>query len=327
MKRWLEWFLGALAAGVAVAALTRKISPVGQGVVDDATPEAGSQFGPAVWSSQRRVATLAGILTARLRAHNTVLIAAALSYYAMLSIFPAAIAGVSIYGLLFDPADIESQLNDLTEALPADAAGVIGTQLEAIVDHPSAGLTVATVVGIIIALWLASAGMKGLMTGISIAYGEPETRSFPVLRGIAIVITIGTILFAAAAFALVTFLPGLLSNVGLGSGWERTVTIVRWPAILLFVIPFLGLLYKIAPNRPAHDVPFFTIGAAVAASLWLIVTVGLSFYANILGNFNETYGTLGGVIVLMLWFFLSGLMFLLGAELNDELEERGIRTG
>ena len=253
------------------------------------------------------------------------LIAASLSYYAMLALFPAAIAGVSIYGLIFDPADIESQINDLAEALPADAASVITDQMRAIVSSSSAGLTLATIIGIAIALWSASAGTKGLMSGINAAYGEHETRPFFVLRGIAFMITVGTILSAAIAIALVTFLPALLTGIGFGSGWERTVTIVRWPAIFLFVVFALGLLYKIAPNRPARAIPLLTIGGVVAALLWLLVTVGLSFYANNLGDFNETYGTLGGVIVLLLWFFLSGLMILLGAELNDELEERGIR--
>ncbi len=142
----------------------------------------------------------------------------------------------------------------------------------------------------------------------------------------ALLLTIGFLTFAASAIALVTFLPGLLNDVGLGTGWERAVSIARWPAIFLFVVLGLGLLYKIAPNRPARSVPFLSPGALMAAVLWLIATAGLSVYANNLGSFNETYGTLGGVIVLLLWFFLSGLMILLGAEVNDEFEERAARS-
>jgi membrane protein len=250
------------------------------------------------------------------------MIAASLAYYAMLSIFPAGIAAVSIYGLLFEPADLESQLTDLTEALPDDAASVIGGQLESIVDASSTGLGIVTTIGILVALWSASAGTKALMSGINIAYGIAETRRFFLLRGIALVITLGAVVFIASSIALVTFLPDLLVDLGLATGWARSVTILRWPGIFFFVVLGLGVLYKVAPNRPARNIPFLTPGAGIAAALWLVATVGLSFYANNLGSFNETYGTLGGVIVLLLWFFLSGLMILLGAELNDELEER-----
>ncbi len=185
----------------------------------------------------------------------------------------------------------------------------------------------ATAIGIAVALFSASAGTKSLIAGINIAYGETETRPFLKLRGIAFVLTIGIVVFIVTASALVTFLPGLLTDAGLGSGWGRAVSIARWPAIFVFVVIGLGVFYKVGPNRAASRTPLLSIGAITAAVLWLLVTVGFSFYANNFGRFNETYGTLGGVVVLLLWFFLSGLMVLLGAELNDELEERGIAPG
>ncbi|MFQ5554704.1 MAG: YihY/virulence factor BrkB family protein [Acidimicrobiia bacterium] len=261
-------------------------------------------------------------MVARVREHQTVMIAASLAYYAMLSIFPAVIAAVSVYGLVLDPAAVQRQITSLTEALPDDAAALIGRQLQSIVDASATGLGFATAVGILLALYTASAGTKSLITGINIAYGERETRPFLALRGIALLVTLGLVVFAAAAVALVTFLPALLREVGLGSGWERSVTIARWPGIFLLVVLGLGVLYKTAPNRPARRLPFLSRGAIAAAALWMLVTVGLSAYANYVGSFNETYGTLGGVIVLLLWFFLSGLVVLVGAELNDELEER-----
>ncbi len=329
MKRPLNWFLGALAAGVAIGALSRRRPAPGT---------AGGEPGDAAEPGPRRDVISAGaarvaapglvrVLLRRLREHNTVLIAASLSYYAILAVFPTAIAAVSVYGLVFDPADVQRQIADLTEALPENAAGVIADQLESIVDASSAGLGLATAIGVAVALFSASAGTKSLITGINIAYGEAETRPFPKLRGIAFALTIGIIVFIATAIALVTFMPGLLRDAGLGSGWERAVSIARWPAIFVFVILGLGIFYKVGPNRPASRTPLLSIGAIAAAVLWLLVTVGFSFYANNLGRFNETYGTLAGVVVLLLWFFLSGFMVLLGAELNDELEERGIAPG
>ena len=326
VKHQLNWALGALAAGVVVAALVRKKVPVFTNINYGKPLVLEPSFAETLPIAKSRVRVLLGALITRLRAHNTVMVAASLSYYAMLAIFPAAIAVVSIYGLVFSPTDIQDQLKYLTPSLPVDAIKVIESQLDSIVDASSTGLRAATILGVVVALWSASAGTKGLINGINSAYGEQETRSFAMLRSVALVITIGMIFFASAVLTLVTFLPGLLNGVGLGSEWERTVAVIRWPALPLFLVLSLGLLYKVAPNRPARTVPFLTIGGTVATTLWLIATVGLSIYANALDSFNKIYGALGGVVVLMLWFFLSGLMFLLGAELNGELEMRRSQT-
>jgi len=320
MKRTLNLFLGALAAGMAVGVLTRR-QPATEAVSGTGTTD--GQIGASLAQDDSSLRAHARLLTHRMAEHHTLMIAASLAYYAMLALFPMAIAGISIYGLVFNPADVERQIAELSEALPSEVAMVISGQIKSIVNTSATGLGIATVIGIALALFTASAGTRSLITGINIAYGEKETRNFAVLRGLAMLLTIGLIVFASAAVALVTFLPALLDNVD-GSGWERIVTYGRWPTIFLAVIFGLGVFYKLAPNRPRSRTPLLSIGAATGATLWLLVTVGLSVYVTNLGSFNETYGTLGGVIVLMLWFWLSGLAILLGAEFNDELEERGL---
>lgn len=317
MKRYLNWLLGGLAAVTAVAALrpkraTETAQPVAAGVE------------PAVvhWYDEPLSVTKA--VVGRLREHHMPMIAGSLSYYAFLAIFPAAIAAISIYGLVLDPADLAAQIEDITSALPDSTDALVETQLTDLVDSSESGLGLAAVISIIAALWSASAGTKALITGIDIAYETPENRPFIVLRGMALGITVGLIVFVLAAATTVTFLPDLMSEIGAGEATTRIIEYGRWPAIFIAVIIGLGFLYKIAPNRPASKSPWVSIGALVVAGLWLLATVGFSLYANYAGNLGAAYGTLGGVIVLMLWFFMSGLIVLLGAELNAELEARNL---
>lgn len=251
------------------------------------------------------------------------IIAGSLSYYAFLAIFPAAIAAISIYGLVLDPADLAAQIEDISGALPTTTAEFINVQLEGIVASSDSGLGLAAALSIVAALWSASAGTKALITGIDIAYETPENRSFLFLRGMSLAITIGLIAFITMAASAVTFLPALLDAVG-ADDFTGYVEYGRWPTIFVMVIAGLGFLYKIAPNRPASKSPWISIGAITVAVLWLIATVGFSIFTNRVPSFGATYGALSGIIVLLLWFFVSGLIVLLGAELNAELEARNL---
>jgi len=319
MNRFLNWMLGILAGVVAVAALR----PRGGASPSPASPDesADEPIRSPRWFDGPLSVTKA--VVGRLREHHIPMIAGSLSYYAFLAIFPAAIAAISIYGLVLDPADLTAQVDSIAEALPEDTATFISTQLESIVDSSDSGLGVAAVISIVAALWSASAGTKALITGIDIAYETPENRSFIVVRGMALLITFGLIGFMASAASAVTFLPGLLDAVG-AHGLIPFVEYGRWPIIFVMVVVGLGILYKIAPNRPASKSPWISVGAIVVAFLWVLATLGFSVYANNAGSLGETYGALSGIIALMLWFFISGLIVLTGAELNAELESRNL---
>ncbi|MCP4305845.1 MAG: YihY/virulence factor BrkB family protein [bacterium] len=318
MKRYLNWVLGGLAVLTAIAALRPRSQPVTPVAKSDPEPEVDRR---PRWFDEPLSVAKAVVL--RLREHHMPIIAGSLSYYAFLAIFPAAIAAVSIYGLVLDPADLAEQITSISDALPKVSADFISQQLTSVVESSGSGLGVTAVVSIIAALWSASAGTKALITGIDIAYETPENRSFIVLRGMSFGITIGLIVFVGAAASAVTFLPDLLDAVG-AEGMTQFVEYGRWPAIFILVIAGLGLLYKIAPNRPASKSPWISMGALVVAVLWLLATVGFSVYANNARSLGVTYGTLSGIIVLLLWFFISGLIVLLGAELNAELEARNL---
>ncbi len=316
MKRLLSWLLGGLAVAAAVGALFGKPrhAGTGSGSPSRRTPSRQERLAPVR-------AVVAGT-TGRIREHHLTMLAGSLSYYAFLAVFPAAIAAVSIYGIVLNPAQLNAHLDSITSVLPGEIASIVNDQLNAIVLTSRTGLGVASVLGILGALWSASAGIKSLMVGIDIAYDTEEDRSFLVLRGIALLLTVGTTAFVVASVAVVTFLPNLAEHLGAGSEVRRLIELGRWPAIFLVVVAGLGLLYKIAPNRPARRSPWFSMGALVAAVLWVVVTFGFSYYVGRVTDFNATYGALGAAIVLLLWFFLSGLVVLVGAELNAELESR-----
>ncbi len=262
-------------------------------------------------------------LLTRIKRHNTIMIAAGLSYYSLLAMFPAAIAAVSIFGLAADPADLERQLAELTSALPDETADFVEEQLQLIVNSSGGTLGLATGLSILVALWSASAGTKALITAINHAYGERETRSFLVLRGSALAVTIGMITFGLAATTVVGFLPQILSGIGLEDETAAAINVLRWPVVFVVVVLGLGALFKLAPNRPWRMTRWINFGAIIAAVLWVLATVGMSVYVNSFATFNETYGTLAGLIVLMLWFFVSGFVILLGAEINSYLERHG----
>jgi membrane protein len=319
MKRYLNWVLAGLAAITAVAALRPR--PKVTTPVED--PSVGiAEAAPPRWFDEPLAVGKAVIR--RLSHHHMPMIAGSLSYYAFLAIFPAAIAAISIYGLVLDPSDLTAQIEEISDALPESAADLISQELTTIVESSGSGLGVTAVISIIGALWSASAGTKALITGIDIAYETPEDRPFIILRGMALGITIGLIIFVSAAASAVTFLPELLSAVGAGDSAARLVQYSRWPTIFIVVIGGLGLLYKIAPNRPASRSPWISVGAITVAILWMLATFVFSVYANNASQLGGAYGALAGVIVLMLWFFMSGLIVLVGAELNAELEARDL---
>jgi membrane protein len=317
MKRYLNWVLGALAAATAVAAL-RGRNDVRQEVAAPApaTPEEPvDRFHKAL--------SLLRAVQLRMKEHHIPIIAGSLSYYAFLAIFPAALAAVSIYGLVLDPSQLTAQINSITSALPESTATFISDELTKIVADSGSGLGFTAVLSIVGALWSASAGTKALMTGIDIAYDTPEDRPFIVQRSMALGITLALIVFVVAAASAATFLPDLLDAMG-APEMIRFVQYGRWPIIFVSVIVGLGILFKIAPNRPASESPWISVGAVVVAFVWLLATLGLTVYSNQVGALGTAYGILAGAIVLMLWFFISGLIVLAGAELNAELEARDL---
>jgi membrane protein len=246
------------------------------------------------------------------------LLAAGVAFYALLALFPAIIAGVSIYGLVADPTTVQDQIDELTGMLSPETADIVGTQLEQVTSGAGGALGLATVIGILTALWSASSGMKALITGVNLAYDETETRKFAKLRGLSIVLTLGAMALLAVAGATIVGFPPVADNLPVALQW--VLGILRFALLAALLIFGLAVLYRYAPDRDQPRWTWVSWGSGIATLLWVLASIGFSVYANSFGNYNKTYGALAGVIILMFWLFLTAYVVLLGAELNTEME-------
>ena len=256
-------------------------------------------------------------VVAEIKEDNLPVVAAGVAFYAWVALIPALIALITIYGLVLDPQTISEQITRLTASMSPDIASVISGTVESATQ--SGGLTFGLVASLAAVLWSASGGMDGLIKGINIAYDE-EPRSFPKRRGLAILLTFGAIVFVILAVGLVAVVPGLVDNLGLPSALQTAVQIGSYVLLFVLMMAALAFLYRIAPHRDNPKMRWVSVGAVIATVLWLLGSVGFSFYVNNFGSYNATYGALAGVIVLNLWLFLSSFVVLLGAEINSETE-------
>ncbi|WP_210484688.1 YihY/virulence factor BrkB family protein [Microvirga antarctica] len=249
-------------------------------------------------------------------------VAAGVTYYALLAIFPAVAAFVSLYGLFADTTTIHEHLNVLAGVLPGGALEIIGEQVKRISSKGSGTLGVSFVISLAIALWSANAGMKAIFDALNIVYDEEEKRSFIKLNALSLSFTAGAIAFLAVAVGAIVVLPIILGYIGLGSGLEWLLSLARWPILLICVVIGLAVLYRYGPSRDSAKWRWVTPGGLGAAFLWLLVSVLFSWYVASFGSYNETYGSLGAVIGFMTWIWASAIVILLGAEINAETEHQ-----
>lgn len=253
---------------------------------------------------------------------NIDILAGGLALYALLAVFPALAASVSIYGLFASPADMAGHLQQVTGSLPEDATKILQQQLNDLSQHPQDTLSVGIIVGIALALWSARKGMVALMTATNVAYDEEENRGFFKQLFVSLAFTIGAVIGFLAVLLLGVAVPVALSFLPLGPAAEIVLLAVRW--VLLAGVAVLGLavLYRYAPDRHTARWRWVTPGSLIAAALWLIASALFALYVRNWGSYGETYGALGGVVVLLMWFYLSGYIVILGAEINAELERQ-----
>ncbi|MFC1459113.1 YihY/virulence factor BrkB family protein [Microvirga arabica] len=249
-------------------------------------------------------------------------VAAGVTYYALLALFPAIGALVSVYGLFADPATIQDHLTALSGVLPGGALDIIREQVVRIASAGEGTLGLSFVIGLAISLWSANAGMKAIFDALNIVYDEEEKRSFVTLNLESLTFTLAAVGFILLALAGIVVLPIVLDFVGLGSGIEWLLAIARWPILLVVVIAGLAVLYRYGPSRDKAEWKWVTPGGIVAAVLWLVVSMLFSWYVANFGSYNETYGSLGAVIGFMTWIWLSSMVVLLGAEINAEMEHQ-----
>lgn len=257
-----------------------------------------------------------------IKADNVGLLAAGVAFYAMLAIVPTLIAAVTVWGLVSEPAQIEESIGGFAEALPPEAAQLVTDQVAAIAGNSSTALGWTLVASLVAALWSASSGTKGLVNAVNAAYDEDDERGFLKTRGLALALTVGGIFFALVTIGLIAVVPVVLGAVGLGSTGEALIQWGRWPLLAVVVVVGLAVIYRYAPDRDEPRWRWASVGSVVATLLWLAASAGFAWYAGTVGDYSATYGSLAGVIVLMLWFFLTAFAILLGAELNAEIEHQ-----
>ena len=260
---------------------------------------------------------------AEAKADQVPLLAAGVAFYAFLAIFPALIAVVLIYGLVVEPQQIAEQIGQLTAGLPEEANRIITDQVT-LASSRETGAGLGAVLAILLALWAASGGMANLVTAISTAYDEEEKRNFVKKRGLALLLTLGAIVFLILTLALVAVFPvlsGLIDN-----GVVRFfLQVARWVLIAVLVTAALAVLYRVAPDRDAPKMRWVSVGAGVATVLWLVASVGFSIYVANFGNYAKTYGAIAGIIVMLFWLWITSYAILLGAEINAESEQQTVQ--
>ncbi|MEO6628126.1 MAG: YihY/virulence factor BrkB family protein [Aquihabitans sp.] len=253
---------------------------------------------------------------------NVPLLGAGVAFYALLALVPALVAIVSIYGLVASPADVQRQITKSLSAAPTEVRNLLQEQLTSIVQTSKGGLGIGAVIGILLALWSASSGMNHLIAAINTAYDEEETRGFVKLRGTALVFTVGAVVGLVVAIGAIAIVPAAMRAAGVGSAGQLTVSILRWPILGGLMLVGLSALYRYAPDRDDPQWSWVSVGSVFAVVGFIVASGLFSVYTSNFASFGETYGSLGSIIVVMLWLMISATVIILGAEVNAETEHQ-----
>jgi membrane protein len=253
------------------------------------------------------------------------LLGAGVAFFGFLSLFPALAAFTLIYGLVADPATISAQTQTLTASLPPEARTLLVGQLDQLASAPQQNLGWGLVLAIVLALWSASGGVGNLITAINIAYDEEKKRGFVKDKLLALGVTVGAVIFMALVVGLVAGVPLVLGFVDVNGPLRWVIEVVRWLLLAVLVMLALAVLYRVAPDREAPKFRWVSAGAVTATVLWLAASAAFSLYVTFFGNYAKTYGALAGVVLLMLWLWLTSYAILLGAEINAESEEQTVK--
>jgi membrane protein len=257
--------------------------------------------------------------------HRILALAAGMTYYSILAIFPALAALVAIYGLFSDPSTIARHLDQVAGLVPGGAIDVAREQLTRVSSKGGQTLGWTFIIGLAISLWSANAAMKSLFDTLNIVYGEEEKRGFFSLNAISLAFTVAAIVFVLLALSAVVIVPVLLNFLQLSNFADLLFRIVRWPAMFVVLALALACIYRFGPSRRAPRWKWITWGSVVATILWIAASLLFSWYAANFGSFNKTYGSLGAAVGFMTWFWISAIVILLGAEIDAEMEHQTAR--
>ena len=249
-------------------------------------------------------------------------VAAGVTFYGLLALFPALTAFVSLYGLAADPGTIAGHFALLDGFLPAGALDFLRDEVARIRGSGGATLGLAFFISLAVAIWSANAGVKALFDALNVAYGEDEKRGFFKLNAISLAFTVGILLFLLTALGAIAVLPVVLDYLYLGTFSEWLISVGRWPVLFIVLMAALAILYRLGPSRDDAQWRWVSPGALFAAISWIAGSIAFSWYVANFADYNKTYGTIGAVIGLLTWIWLSATILLIGAELNSEAERQ-----
>jgi membrane protein len=256
---------------------------------------------------------------------RVMLVAAGVTFYALLALFPAIAALVALYGLFADPSHIANQVNAMSDVLPSGALDVLHDQLNRVASQGSSKLGIAFLVGLVVSLWSANAGMKSIFDALNLVYDEEEERGFIKLNLISLGFTVAAIVFVLLAIGAIVALPAVFSSAGTSGAAALIGKIARWPILLIIIAVALAFVYRYGPSRSTPQWRWITWGSAFAAVGWVVVSILFSLYTANFADYNRTYGSLGAIIGFMIWIWLSTTVILLGAEVDAEMEHQTVR--
>lgn len=248
------------------------------------------------------------------------LIAAGVAFFALLALFPAITATIAIGGLFFDPAEITGPLEEFATALPDGAANIILDQATSVTGSDEGGLGLAAILGLLLALYSASKGVENLLVGLNVAYAEKDERGFIKLKLTVFALTVFLIIGVLFALGVMVVVPVVLNFLPLGGWIETVIRVVPWLVLLVCTVGAFSILFRYGPDRRSAQWTYIWPGAILACVLWIAASIGFSVYADNFGSYQESFGTLAGAIVLLMWLWISALVVLLGAKLNAEIE-------
>ncbi|KAA9010417.1 YihY/virulence factor BrkB family protein [Histidinibacterium aquaticum] len=253
---------------------------------------------------------------------HVALIAAGIAFFGLLALFPAITALMAIAGLVLEPSQVTEQLDRISAFVPQGASEIILGQAQEVAGSDQAGLGLAAVVGLGLALYSASKGVSSLMEGLCVAYDEQDERGFVKRTALTLVLTVVLVIGIVAGLAATILVPSLLSLLTLGPVTEFLVAAARWVVLLAMTVVGIGILYRYGPDRDAPQWRWLTPGAVLATILWIAASAGFAIYAENFASYQESFGAMAGMIVLLMWLWISAYAILVGAEINAEAERQ-----
>jgi membrane protein len=258
----------------------------------------------------------------RIGEDNISMMAASVAFYSLLSLFPGLTAIISLYGLVADPREVERFLSSMRGILPDEALTLIASQTAQLLSAGTRKLGVGLAASLIFALWSTNYATAMLIAALNGAFEEKEKRSYLTVMATGLAMTTALVLFGIVSLLLVAILPAVVHFVPLPVEWSRVIGLVRWPILALLVALALAAIYRYGPSRARARWRWVSWGAVMATASWIAVSAGFSFYVTEFSSYDKTYGSLGAVVVLMMWLYLTAYVILLGAELDAELEHQ-----